>query len=73
MAAGPRRPAGLSRRSEEYAVAAGRSLPVTGPADHAAALRRLAGLDNCPAHWSEVLRRAADTIALRRAFLEETR
>ena len=73
MAARYRNKAGLSAWSEDYAVAAGRNLPVTGPADHAAALRRLADIDNCPGYWSEALRRAADTIALRRAFLEEIR
>jgi Family of unknown function (DUF5691) len=73
VAARYRNQAGLSAWSEEYAVAAGRSLPVTGPADHAAALRRLADIDHCPAYWSAALRRAADTIALRRAFLEEIR
>jgi hypothetical protein len=73
VAARYRSQAGLSAWSGEYAVAAGRSLPVTGPADHAAALRRLADIDNCPPYWSEALHRAADTIALRRAFLEEIR
>ena len=73
VAARYRSPAGLSRWSDEYAVAAGRSLPATGPADHAAALRRLASIDNCPTYWSRALRRAADTVALRRAFLEEIR
>ncbi len=63
--------AGPSRWREELAVAAGRGLPVTGPTDYAAAVRRLTQIDNCPAYCSAALRRAADTIAVRRAFLEE--
>jgi hypothetical protein len=58
---------------EELVAAAGRSLPVDGPTDHAAALARLAHIDKCPPHWSSALRRAAAAIAVRRAFLEEIR
>ena len=58
---------------EELAAAAGRSLPVDGPTDYAAALARLAHIDKCPPHWSSALRRAAAAIAVRRAFLEEIR
>jgi len=57
----------------ELAAVAGRGLPATGPADYAAALAGLAGTDNCPAHWSSALRRAAEAVALRRAFLKEIR
>jgi hypothetical protein len=55
------------------AALAGLGLPATGPADHAAVLARLAATDNCPAHWASALRRAADAVALRRAFLKEIR
>jgi Family of unknown function (DUF5691) len=58
---------------EELVAAAGRSLPVDGPTDHAATLARLAHIDKCPPHWSPALRRAAAAIAARRAFLEEIR
>jgi hypothetical protein len=68
-----RDPAGSPGWPAELAAVAGRGLPATGPADHAAALARLAGTDNCPAHWSSALRRAAEAVALRRAFLKEIR
>jgi Family of unknown function (DUF5691) len=55
----------------DLALVAGHGLPVTGRTDHAAALIRLASTDNCPARWSAALRRAAATVAVRRAFLEE--
>jgi len=57
----------------ELMLIAARNLPVTGPADHAAELARLAATPNCPAPWAAVLRRTADTIALRRDFYEEIR
>jgi hypothetical protein len=57
--------------ARQLAYAAGRSLPVAGPADYAAALVRLASTENCPGYWSAALRSAADAITLRRAFLEE--
>jgi hypothetical protein len=72
----PVAPAGVPARPgwpAELAAVAGRGLPVTGPADYAAALTRLAAIDNCPANWASALRRAADAIAVRRAFLKEIR
>jgi hypothetical protein len=68
-----RSPAGWPGWPAELAAVAGRGLPAAGPADYAAALARLAGIDNCPAHWSSALRRAAEAVALRRAFLKEIR
>jgi hypothetical protein len=50
---------------------AARRLPVADSRDHAAELHQLAA--KCPAPWSVMLTRAADTIALRRAFHEEIR
>lgn len=58
---------------EQLASAAGRGLPVTGPTDYAAGLAQLASAGHCPASWAAAFRRATDTIALRRAFLEEIR
>jgi hypothetical protein len=57
----------------ELANAAGRGAPVTARTDYAAVLARLADTENCPQYWSSALRQAADTIAVRRAFLEEIR
>jgi hypothetical protein len=68
-ASGPARPGWPA----ELAAVAGRGLPVTGPTDYAAVLARLADTDHCPAPWSSALRRAAEAIALRRAFLKEIR
>jgi hypothetical protein len=68
VAAAPR-----SRLPRELVQAAARKLPVTGPRDRAAELGRTADIDNCPAPWSAMLRRAAETITLRRAFYEEIR
>jgi Family of unknown function (DUF5691) len=48
---------------------AGRGLPATGPRDYAAALTRLAAAR--PQDWTPLLLAAAETIALRRAFLAE--
>jgi hypothetical protein len=53
------------------AAAAARRLPARG--DYAAALDALAAAQSCPPAWSAELRRAANTIALRRAFLKEIR
>lgn len=53
--------------------AAAHHLPVTGRNDYAGTLVRLAATDNCPPRWSSALRRAADAVALRRAFVEEIR
>ena len=52
-------------------TAAARGLPATGPDDYAAALAQLAAAESCPPALSARLRSAADTIALRRSFLEE--
>ena len=63
----------------ELAEAAGRCVPVTGATgapgrtDYPAALEELARAENCPPFWSPSLRKAADTAAVRRAFLEEIR
>ncbi len=57
----------------ELMATAARNLPVTGPADYAARLTQLADTPDCPAPWAAVLRRTAQTIALRRAFHEEIR
>jgi hypothetical protein len=51
--------------------AAGHGVPVTSRTDYAAALAQLASADNCPQYWTTLLRKAADTAAVRRAFLEE--
>jgi hypothetical protein len=51
--------------------AAARGLPAAGDRDYAAELVRLAGAH--PQTWSPLLRSAAETITLRRAFLEEIR
>jgi hypothetical protein len=48
---------------------AGRGLPATGPRDYAAALTRLAAAR--PQDWTPLLLAAAETVALRRAFLAE--
>jgi hypothetical protein len=50
---------------------AARGLPATGGRDYAAELTRLA--DAHPQAWSPLLRKTAETILLRRAFLEEIR
>jgi len=50
---------------------AARGLPATGGRDYAAELTRLA--DTHPQTWTPLLRKAAETILLRRAFLEEIR
>ena len=53
--------------------AAARKLPVSDPHDYASALGRMARSESCPQRWAARLRRAAQTLALRRAFLEEIR
>ena len=50
---------------------AARGLPATGGRDYAAELDRLA--DAYPQTWTPLLRKTAETILLRRAFLEEIR
>jgi hypothetical protein len=62
-----------SRWPAALVLAAARHLPVSGRSDHAAGLVRLANADACPPLRLAALHRAADTIALRRAFLEEIR
>jgi hypothetical protein len=52
---------------------AARRLPLAGGADHAAALVRLASAPSCPPPWQTALCRAAEIVALRRAFLKEIR
>ena len=61
----------LPRLARGLLAAAGRGLPAAGDRDYAAGLARLA--DAYPQTWSPLLRSAAETIALRRAFLEEIR
>jgi uncharacterized protein DUF5691 len=50
---------------------AARGLPATGGRDYAAELTRLA--DGRPQSWTPLVRKTAETILLRRAFLEEIR
>jgi hypothetical protein len=61
----------LPRLARGLLAAAARGLPATGDRDYAAELARLASA--YPQTWSPLLRSAAETIALRRAFLEEIR
>ena len=49
-------------------ASAARHIPVTGPRDYAAELIRMSNAPDCAYPWLAVLRRAADTLALRRAF-----
>jgi Family of unknown function (DUF5691) len=65
--------ASMFERPEQLASLAGRGLPVTGRTDYAAALAQLASAEHCLPSWVAALHRAADTIALRRAFTEEIR
>jgi hypothetical protein len=64
LAALPRLPRGLLDL-------AARGLPATGGRDYAAELTRLA--DAHPQNWTPLVRTTAETILLRRAFLEEIR
>jgi Family of unknown function (DUF5691) len=64
LAALPRLPRGLLDL-------AARGLPATGGRDYAAELTRLA--DAHPQTWTPLVRKTAETILLRRAFLEEIR
>jgi hypothetical protein len=64
LAALPRLPRGLLDL-------AARGLPATGGRDYAAELTRLA--DARPQNWTPLVRKTAETILLRRAFLEEIR
>jgi len=64
LAALPRLPRGLLDL-------AARGLPATGGRDYAAELTRLA--DAYPQNWTPLVRKTAETVLLRRAFLEEIR
>jgi hypothetical protein len=64
LAALPRLPRGLLDL-------AARGLPATGSRDYAAELTRLA--DAHPQSWTPLVRKTAETVLLRRAFLEEIR
>jgi hypothetical protein len=64
LAALPRLPRGLLDQ-------AARGLPATGDRDYAAELTRLA--DAHPQNWTPLVRKTAETVLLRRAFLEEIR
>jgi hypothetical protein len=59
---------GTVRVLRDLLASAARRIPVTGPRDYGAALARLAQSTDCAYPWIAVLRRAADTLALRRAF-----
>ena len=59
---------GAVRVLRDLLASAARRIPVTGPRDYGAALARLAQSADCAYPWIAVLRRAADTLALRRAF-----
>jgi hypothetical protein len=59
---------GTVRVLRDLLASAARRIPVTGPRDYGAALTRLAQSTDCAYPWIAVLRRAADTLALRRAF-----
>jgi hypothetical protein len=67
----PRASTALPRLPRGLLEAARRGLPAIGDRDYAAELTRLAG--HYPQTWSPLLYSAAETIALRRAFLEEIR
>jgi hypothetical protein len=59
---------GAVRVLRDLVASAARRIPVTGPRDYGAALAQLAQSPDCAYPWMAVLRRAADTLALRRAF-----
>jgi hypothetical protein len=59
---------GPARTLQPLVASAARNVPVTGSRDYAAELIRLAGRPDCAYPWLAVLRRAADTLALRRDF-----
>ncbi len=59
---------GSARALQGLLASAGRNIPVTGPRDYSAELIRLAHRPDCAYPWLAVLRRAADTLALRRDF-----
>jgi hypothetical protein len=59
---------GAARTTRDLLAAAARNIPVTGPRDYAAEFTGLAQSPACAFPWLSVLRRAADTLTLRRAF-----
>ncbi|HTU72942.1 MAG TPA: DUF5691 domain-containing protein [Trebonia sp.] len=59
---------GAARTLQPLVFAAARSIAVTGPRDYGAEFIRLAHRPDCAYPWLAVLRRAADTLALRRDF-----
>ena len=59
---------GAVRVLQGLVASAARHIPVTGPRDYAAELTRLSNAPDCAYPWIAVLRRAADTLVLRRAF-----
>jgi hypothetical protein len=59
---------GTVRVLRDLVASAARRIPVTGPRDYGAALAQLAQSADCAYPWVAVLRRAADALALRRAF-----
>jgi hypothetical protein len=59
---------GAARTLQPLVSAAARNIPVTGPRDYGAEFIRLAHRPDCAYPWLAVLRRAADTLALRRDF-----
>jgi hypothetical protein len=59
---------GAARTLQPLVASAARNVPVAGPRDYAADLIRLAHRPDCAYPWLAVLRRAADTLALRRDF-----
>jgi hypothetical protein len=61
----------LTVLSQAFVETAGRGLPASGDKDYAAELMRLA--DSMPQSWVPEMIAAAETIALRRAFLTELR
>jgi hypothetical protein len=61
---------GAARVLQGLLASAARHVPVTGPRDYPAELIRLTHRPDCSFPWLNPLRRAADTITLRRAFAE---
>jgi len=59
---------GAARTLQGLVTSAARNIPATGPRDYAAELIRLANRPDCAYPWLAVLRRAADTLTLRRDF-----
>ena len=59
---------GAVRVLQGLVASAARRIPVTGHRDYAAELIRLSNAPDCAYPWIAVLRRAADSLTLRRAF-----